>query len=40
MVELNGGRIWATSAGHDQGATFHFTLRVVTRRARDRAGAE
>jgi signal transduction histidine kinase len=34
MVELNGGRIWATSAGGGQGATFHFTLSVAPRRAR------
>ena len=26
LVELNGGRIWATSDGIDCGSTFHFTL--------------
>jgi signal transduction histidine kinase len=26
LVELNGGRIWASSAGVGRGATFHFTL--------------
>jgi signal transduction histidine kinase len=26
LVELNGGRIWVTSEGIGQGATFHFTL--------------
>jgi signal transduction histidine kinase len=29
LVELNGGRIWATSEGVHQGATFHFTLPVA-----------
>jgi two-component system sensor histidine kinase VicK len=40
MVELNGGRIWATSAGHGHGAAVHFTLGVVPRLARDAAHAE
>jgi len=26
LVELNDGRIWATSAGVGQGSVFHFTL--------------
>jgi signal transduction histidine kinase len=34
MVELNGGRIWATSDGRGRGATFHFTLCVVPAAAR------
>ncbi len=40
MVELNGGRIWATSEGRGRGATFHFTLCVVPRRARRTARAQ
>lgn len=28
IVELHGGKIWAESAGHGQGATFSFTLKV------------
>jgi signal transduction histidine kinase len=26
LVELNGGRVWMTSAGAGRGAAFHFTL--------------
>jgi DICT domain-containing protein/signal transduction histidine kinase len=26
MIQQMGGQIWATSAGRDQGSTFHFTL--------------
>jgi signal transduction histidine kinase len=26
LVELNGGRVWVTSAGAGRGAAFHFTL--------------
>jgi signal transduction histidine kinase len=29
LVELNGGRIWATSEGVECGSTFHFTLPVA-----------
>ena len=29
LVELQGGRIWAESAGPGQGSTFHFTLPVA-----------
>jgi diguanylate cyclase (GGDEF)-like protein len=31
LVELNSGRIWATSDGAGKGSTFHFTLPVVRR---------
>jgi diguanylate cyclase (GGDEF)-like protein len=31
LVELNSGRIWATSDGAMQGSTFHFTLPAVRR---------
>jgi histidine kinase len=30
LVEAHGGRIWATSPGPDQGATFSFTLPLAT----------
>jgi diguanylate cyclase (GGDEF)-like protein len=31
LVELNSGRIWATSDGTGRGSTFHFTVPVVRR---------
>jgi two-component system sensor histidine kinase VicK len=34
LVELNGGRIWATSEGSGAGATFHFTLTAAPTRGR------
>lgn len=30
IIELHGGKIWATSNGKNQGSTFAFTLRVYT----------
>jgi signal transduction histidine kinase len=39
LVELNGGRIWATSAGPGAGAAFHFTVCVAPAQIAERQPA-